>query len=204
MNIEVYHAPEYENDSMAILLRNFHISNEKFNDLLMKNDYLKLKVEKFKNKDISTNGFESFSYKPSLRNVHEKSYLPGTIYTAKVEDTQEILYDEMIPIIKELVKNGSRRAFVNIADNLYTYYESEHVAYDVSCLCSIHYYGNKVSLYFRASDISEELYVDILTIYEFFIRPVYIDDKVNILLNAATCQNIGGINIVFNELLEIF
>jgi hypothetical protein len=69
--------------------------------------------------------------------------------------------------------SNNRRCFLRIANNFNRYYLSEKNNFDVSCLAAIHYYQNKPRIIFRASDIKNELYTDIITIYNFFIKPVY-------------------------------
>lgn len=197
MNYEMYHLPEFENDHLVVLLKDIIISDEqiaKIND-----PYLNLKLKKFQNKDISISGFKEFSYKGSLKNLSKKKDLAGSIYTHKIQKTQEIQLDEILEKIRLMLKMNSRRAFLNFSNKISESYISESSPLDISCLCSIHYLDNKASIYFRASDILEELFVDIVTIYKFFLQPIYLD-KINIFLVSSTCQNVDMIDFFLNKM----
>ncbi len=88
---------------------------------------------------------------------------------------------------------NSRRAIITMADKLIDYERSITENNDVSCLSSIHYNKNSVSLFFRASDLKNELYIDIVTIFDFFIKPIYsIDVDINFFISS--CQNYSYID----------
>ena len=76
-------------------------------------------------------------------------------------------------------------------------YERYHVSettkpLDVTCLSLIHYLTEGPKLIFRASDIKNELFIDILTINEFFIDPIYNSNFKNYQMSvySSTAQGI--------------
>ena len=185
--------PEFENDSYLFRMRNvkLNINNPKFKNFLkcyINYEYYTLKRNKFAAKDITRNGFEKFEDRPSLRSSIQ--FLHGTIYTYAMERLNGIPYHVAIDNIKDMVKLKSRKCTLRFAEPIFRYHEAEIFRdIDVTCLNLIHYFEDKVTLVFRASDIKNELIVDLLTIYEFFIAPIY-NYEIDIEVYAITAQNI--------------
>ena len=159
-----------------------------------KDSYLKLKQEKFKNRDISKDGFESFIYKPSLRNFETIKDLRASIYTYVVEQRNNgIMYESIIQDIKNaLNKNSKSRKFVlRFCNDITEYIASElFQELDVTCLSFIHYHENEVKLIFRAHDIKEEGLSDFINVYTFFIKPIYGTKPVDVKFYLSTTQNV--------------
>ena len=202
--MKILKSPLYENDSYLLLLENFKISNILLKNIIKNNEYLKIKDFKFSNKDISCIGFEKFqNEKKSLIDLKYKKNLQGSIYTYCMEYKNNISLEKAIRQIKNsLNKKSSRRLIIRILDDFSTYYSSEKDnSIDVSCLAFIQYLKNKVNIVFRASDIKNELFFDIITIYKFFILPVY-KNKIDIEIYATTSQNIIFLKKVLTSVLE--
>lgn len=196
---EIIKQPEFENDSMLISFNSYSIDS--LRNYLINDEYYELKDEKFYLKDIISKGFERFiDKKPSLRNLSD--YLEGTIYTFSCQKKNGMSYERIIKTIIDMLKVGSRRVYLNMSDRLEDYYNSIDKKIDVSCLTGIHYKENRVSLFFRASDIENELIVDIVTIYDHFLKPVYgLKNNIKIELFASTCQNYSYLNKIKNEII---
>lgn len=203
--IKILKAPEFENDSYLIRLENFTINNALMEKLLKSDKYLLLKFNKFKNEDISKSGFEDFKDRLSLRNIESLESLEGSIYTYKVGKENSKTYDQIITDIRyTFIKHpDTRRLMLRVANDFDEYNRSIEEGLDVSCLNLIHYMKNNAKLIFRASDILNELQVDITTIYEFFLRPVY-KKPITIEIFSSTSQNIDSFEKKIEEMKEIF
>lgn len=181
--MQVYKKPEFENDSYMFVI---DLVNDKLAELsLFDLGYYSAKHEAFKTKDISKRRFLPFVDRPSFANFDDVSSLEGTIYTHTCEDKNNMSYERIIYTVKENYRK-SRRCAVNFADTLYNYMR---LFRNTSCLNSIHYYNDNVTLYFRASDIQNELLIDLMLIMEFFIKPV--GEFKTLTVMASTSQNIG-------------
>lgn len=191
--IKILKQPDFENDSYLIRFENFTISDEKLETLLKKDKYLLLKFEKFRSLDISKKGFESFKDRPSLRGIDSLDNLEGSVYTHKVGKENSKTYDQIITDIQyTFIKHPkTRRLMLRVANDFEEYNNSIEGNLDVSCLNLIHYLDNESKLIFRSSDVLNELYVDMITIYEFFLRPVY-KAPISIEVFASTAQNIDN------------
>lgn len=194
MNIEIIKKPKKENDYMLFNIKNFFISKNKIKKICKKNNYIKTKIQAFNNKNINKNLFSDFKKRPSFKNFEKINDLRGTIYTYSCEEKNDMKYERIINKIKKIVKTSSRRGLIRIADTFKDYYESNK---NVSCLNLIHYYKDSMRLVFRASDIKNELYEDLITISNSFILPVY-NKRIDLTIFASTCQNIE----YFNETLK--
>jgi len=164
----VYKQPAFENDSYMFVI---DLENDVFADLdkrYYSDEYRFAKQNAFKNKKISKKAFESFKNRLSFTGFEHISDLSGTIYTHTCEGKNKLDYKHIIKFCSRHHKI-SRRCAVNFADTLYDYLNGN---INTSCLNSIHYYKDNVTLYFRASDIENELLLDLYLINEFFIRPV--------------------------------
>lgn len=92
---------------------------------------------------------------------------------------------------------------LRIANSFSEYKESVGGNIDVSCLNLIHYLQNEVKLIFRSSDIFNELWVDIITIYEFFLKPIY-SSNIDIEIFASTGQNTNKFKETIKEMEKSF
>lgn len=204
--MEILKYPEFEDDSYLIRIKDFSLSAEKLETLLKNDGYLHLKYRKFKEKDISPEGFQIFSEdRPSLKAIKKLKDVEGSIYTHKVGKENRKDYDQILTDIKFtfLKHPETRRLVVRVANSFEEYNTSVEKPLDVSCLNLIHYLKDGVKLVFRSSDIKNELFVDIITIYEFFIRPIY-KNPVNIEIFASTSQNIDYIEKFKNKIGELY
>lgn len=197
-NLIVFKEPEFEDDSFYIRMLDFQISESQIEYLESLSPYLKLKMEKFQNKDITGKGFEEFSEERlSLRELKPDKLLTGTIYTYSVIRQNNLLYENIISKVKEIVSINPRRAALRFASSIREYYDSLYRSVDVTCLNMIYYGESDVKLVFRASDIKDELFTDIITIYNFFIKPIYNEKKITLDIFASTSQNFNN----FKEIL---
>lgn len=188
MYVDVFKRPLVENDSYLIKIIKMDLDDKKISNLLQNDEYLKLKFSKFLYFDTSTKGFEKFD-KPSLKNLERTTKLSGSIYTFTTGERNNLDFDTSIDGVKYLLEKGSRRAVIRFLNPLNEYFISENLkAIDVSCLAYIQYMKDQASIIFRASDIKHELFVDIITLYRFFIKTVY-SEPINIEIFASTAQN---------------
>jgi hypothetical protein len=197
MLVNVFKAPFSENDTFLIKLIKFNLAEEKLNILCSSDEYLDLKIKRFREKNTSTSGFEKFEKKASLSRPLDS--LEGSIYTYTCEIRNNDTYSESIDHIKTLVSKNSRRAILRFLNSGWSYYSSETInkKLNVTCLAYIQYFKDRVSIVFRASDLQEELFVDIITIYEFFIKPIY-NIPINIEIYSTSVQN----HLYFGDLIN--
>ena len=189
-NIKILKYPISENDDMLLHFDDFYLSEDRFNDLLKQDKYLKTKFDKFKTMDVSGVGLEDFSYKPSLSKINSLSKIQRTIYTYAVkEENVPWDYEAVINQVKSALETSSRRIVIRFLNSLPTYLNSE----DVSCLAFIHYiYVNNllnVRIVYRASDIKNELFYDILLIYYYFIKPIT-SKPISLSFYTSSSQNV--------------
>lgn len=200
MQAEIIKSPDYENDDMLIRVSGFSLDNSLLQTIL--NDpYIKLRHDKFLYKDISHIGYENFKDRPSLRNIENTRRLEGSVYTYAVNKRNGVPYEAAIQQIREMFKynENTRRAMLRITNSIDEYHQSEiDKNLDVSCLSLIHYLKDQARLVFRSSDIENELFSDLITIYQFFLKPVY-DKPINISIYASTSQNFGMLQEFINK-----
>jgi len=186
----IYKKPMFEDDSfMFTLNRRDFLTEISLLDL----EYYNAKLNMFAEKNISKYALSDFCMRSSLRNFDEIEDLSGTVYTHTCEGKNKMDYEHILKAVKANYKK-SRRCAINFADTLQDYLSSTK---NTSCLNSIHYYKNNVTLYFRASDIENELLIDLHLIKKFFIDPVC--DYETITVFASTAQNV---NISLNHLIQ--
>lgn len=195
--------PEFEGDSYLISLDDFFLIYSNLEKIINKSEYLKVKSKAFENRSKYVDEFVKFNDRPSLRNFKEGNLLDSTIYTFASEWKNDMSLDVMLDKIKLELVNGSRRLVIRLANSFSDYYNSIYEYKDVSCCTSIHYLRDKVSLTFRASDIKNELYEDIITIYKYFIKPIYLDKPINIEIFCSCAQNIDSLKELENKLNKI-
>lgn len=198
--LEIIKEPFFENDDMLIKIKNFSLNYADLCKILDNDKYIKTKFNKFKDKDIRVKGFDL--NRPSFRHLVDvddllNPPLKGSIYTYSVKDRNGITYEECIEKIQRMliINNKTRKAVIRMANSVSEYELGETYNNDVSCLNLIHYYSgaglNEVKLIFRASDIKNELFADLITIYWFFIKPVF--NISDITIYASTAQYIYNI-----------
>jgi hypothetical protein len=203
--------PEFENDDYLIRLELANIPvGDSAIDELRKIDtglanYYEIKRNAFLNQNTDPQNFLSFvDDRPSLRSLLELQTLNSTIYTVACERENRKKYLELLSDIKThlATKPTTRRCMVRFVNGFDDYFVSEtSSALDVTCLNLIHYLNSGPKLVFRASDIKNELLVDILTIFEFFIKPVYSDYKnLQMSVYCSTAQGISS----WNEFIGLF
>ena len=191
--------PQFENDHLLFSINNFLLCDN-FSELEKHDDYYFLKKTKFLTLDISTDGFDRFRDRPSLRNI-SCSTIENSIYTAAVFKKNNIDYQKVIQLLaaKLAISDNNRRLILRFLDPFDQYMSSN----DVSCLAYIHYlridYALNVEIVYRASDVENELFYDLLLIYYFFVLPVY-NNKVNISFYASSAQNIIGLDKTLERL----
>lgn len=187
--MRIIQTPLYENDSYLFKKMNFYDTN------IMKyiddKTYLGTKMRAFRDKNINKHEFIQYSDRPSLRNIHNAVDMSGSIYTYACEKRNSISYEQQLYMIREMLNNGSRRGVIRIANDVLDYYNSDKMNIDTSCLNLIVYGKNKVDVIFRASDVKNELFEDFISIYAFFILPIY-NHPVDIQYFSVTSQNISS------------
>ena len=189
MLVDVFKRPLAENDSYLIKLIKMDLDDRKLSNLIRHDEYLSLKFTKFLHMDTSKDGFERFNDRPSLRNLDKIIRLDGSIYTFTVNERNYMEYSTALEGIKWMLEKSSRRATLRFLNSFDEYFISENLkTMDVSCLAYIQYMKDQASIIFRASDIKHELLVDIITLYLFFIKPIY-SEPINIEIFASTAQN---------------
>lgn len=186
----IYKAPKHEDDSYYARFNSFFLHDEVIDEIAAKDPYLALKIDKFTNLDSSRDGFEQFTYKPSLRNLYNLADMGGSIYTVTAEDENEGWMDLILEDIKYLMIHHPTRAVLRLVKSVQDYrYSSQHSGLDVPCLNLIYYSPKCVKMVFRASDVKEELLYDVILVYKFFIKPFFNDLLVKLDLFASTTQN---------------
>jgi len=202
--INICKEPVFLDDSYLITIKDFEINGEKLQEILKEDEYTCMKMNKFTYKDTSTHFLNSLlDDRPSLRNIKKIKSLDGSIYTRTVEiRNDEMNYLIIIDKIKTMLEmyKGSRRVLLRFSNSIKEYYNSEVTNdIDVSCLSFIQYLQNNVKIVFRASDVKNELFTDIVTIYSFFIRPIY-KREVDIEIYSSTTQNYEFFNKTIDDL----
>ncbi len=192
MEIEAVYVPMFENDMFLLKIPQFSLNNEDFEKLKFADEYLYVKSRAFSDQNIKKETFGHFKDRPSFRNFEKLNKLEGTIYTYAVEDRNGIGYNQAIYLIKNMMKinPSTKRCVLRIANSFPDYYLSEISGKDVSCLSIVHYKRDSVCLMFRASDVANELFIDLITIYEFFIKPVT-ELPIDIEIFSSSGQNIN-------------
>lgn len=198
MNCITIKKPYFEDDSYYFIIP----GNDKFGIKIMDLDlvYLAAKMKAFGRQDVNKENFMSFKNRPSLRNIDNVPFLMGSIYTSSCESKNGCTYDNMLKAIKK-EKDLSRRCVINMANKFVDYMNPN---LDTSCLNIIHYTEKKVTLFFRASDVDNELLTDLITIKRFFINPVYKDQvPPEIHVISSTAQNYKHFNKVLGAIQTI-
>lgn len=185
--------PEYENDDALINFFYFKVDNKKLTELLKKDPYFALKYKKFSEQDTSFKGFEKFRNRPSMKGFNSESIIISTIYTNSAMFENYMPYKDLLKSIKLKLRKDNRRVILRFLNSYTKYYGDK----DVSCLAYLQYfysdYGLELKIVYRASDIKNEFFYDVVLIYEFFVRPI-ISEPIKISFYTTTAQNIIELN----------
>lgn len=205
--------PDFENDDYLIKISSKNLSNiDHVVTTLYRNDrtlaaYYDVKRQAFENRDTRPENFTSFvDDRPSLRSLMELTELDSTIYTVAAGKQNNTVYDALIIGVKEHLRfrPNTRRCLVRFTHDFSTYAASELLAsQDITCLSFIHYSPEGPRLVFRASDVTNELVPDILTINEYFLKPVYGDKEYQISIYSSSAQNTSGWSDTVSLLQEL-
>lgn len=213
MIIFLYKTPLCENDDFLIRFDDFLLEN--LEQHIQQDEYTKFKSEQFMNCDKGVEKWKPLGFEKnrlSLRNLGVLKDMSSSIYTVtcSIRNCKEdeitdykYCYDECIKVITKSLKDnpGSRRVFLRMANSIYEYSRSEYdSSIDATCITGIHYLENGFKLTFRANDIKNELIPDILTIYKYFIVPVYGLRKLRMSIYASTSQNVSSFNDVISKI----
>jgi hypothetical protein len=179
----VYKQPKFENDSYMFVI---NLQTDALTSLEDKYSarYVDAKYKSFREKNISKEPFADFIDRPSLKDFDNLKDLEGSIYTYTCQSKNKLDYNHIIKFCKKF-HNTSRRCAINFADTLHDYLDQTK---NTSCLNSIHFYKDNVTVYFRASDIKNELLLDLCMIIDFFVTPV--GDFKTLTVMCSTAQNI--------------
>jgi thymidylate synthase len=199
-SVQIVKAPEYEGDDFLLKLQGLHLAPLDFWHLECDDQYLVAKLKAFELKDIDKRRFEVFKdNRPSMRAYDDMEELSGSVYTYTVGESNTNSYECMMSTIKSHLEHRptTRRCVVRVLQDYFEYFYSEGFPWiDVSCLSLIHYVmdGDKLSvrLVFRASDVKNELFTDIVSIYKYFVLPIAGDNAVDMTIYASTAQNVGS------------
>lgn len=197
-NIIIKH-PQYENDSTLFTIDLNNVTIEKLDDLVKEDLYYATKRRAFLFKNTDKDQFEPFANRPAFRNFKNTIAFTGSVYTKTCEiRNNDILYEDILQQVSELIKLRSRRAiirFTNPFDELYISEVDPSLTEDISCISTIHYVllddnTLDVKFNFRASDCKNELYYDIITLYEYFVMPIYRCKDLNgyLIKNINPCE----------------
>lgn len=178
----IHKRPYFENDSMMFVIEKTDKLNNTFD--LFTQAYYETKRKMFANQIIDKTLLEPYVDRASLRDILRQEDVSGSIYTYTCQEKNRLDYAHIIKTCK-VRHRLNRKCAINFADTLYDY---TSVHKNTSCLNSIHFCDDNVTLYFRASDVTNELNVDLLLIKEFFIDPV--GEFKTITVMASTAQNI--------------
>lgn len=186
----IYKKPAFEDDSymFVIDLENDELSDVPFEDV----GYFDEKHKAFTDKNICKLPFLKFANRPSFASLDYSEDISGTIYTSTCERKNRLDLDHIIKLCR-LNHVKSRRCAINFADTLADYADNTK---NTSCLNSIHFHKDNVTVYFRASDIENELLIDLHLIYDFFIKPVGKFKTLTVMSSTAQRVNTNLINLI--------
>lgn len=186
----VHKKPMFENDSYMFVI---NTQTDKLQEIsLFDLEYYNAKRNMFMFQFIQKHHLSEFCFRPSLRDFDNIKDLSGTIYTHTCAEKNGLDYSSILHQTSKMYKK-SRRCAINFADRFVDYMDDSK---NTSCLNSIHFYNYNVTLYFRASDIKNELLIDLHLIKEFFIDKV--GEFKTITVMASTSQNIDYFETLIN------
>lgn len=179
--MKIYRTPWHENDG-------YYFAIEPFDSLAppLESDYYWQKRHMFLERLSDKKYMENFLDRSSFTGHQRWKDIEGSVYTLSAIHKNGMTISGMAEEIRER-KNKSRRCVIRLADPFCDYMDDD---INTSCLNIIHFFDKKVTLFFRASDMRYELLIDLHLIKEFFIDPVFIEEKYTIEVIASTAQNI--------------
>lgn len=180
--MKLFKTPEFENDSYMIQLSaSDELADVPSEDL----EYFEAKLKAFHDRSIDKHQFKKFKdSRGSFASYDDATNMAGTVYTYTCEPKNRTSYEFMLAYSRRH-RHTSRRCAINFADTFIDYINPRK---NTSCLNSIHYHMDNVTIYFRASDVKHELLIDLKLIKQFFIDPV--GEFKTITVIASTSQNI--------------
>lgn len=207
-DVVIVKRPEFEGDDYLFSITGNTLPTGEFTTLECKVDtrYLHTKRAAFELKNTTPSVFDAYvNDRPSLRSLNKFEELDATIYTIACERANGKNYEECIDDVKSILASSTstRRGVLRFANPVSEYAESVVAPRDVTCLSMIHYLEDHCKLIFRASDVKNEIIIDLLTINEFFVAPVYNEKTYRIVVYASTAQGIEHFDKMTNELSRI-
>jgi hypothetical protein len=204
-DVVIVKRPEYEGDDYLLNFNGHSLPTGDEVRLESSSDtaYLHTKRNAFAQKDVNPSVFLNYvDDRPSLRFLCELDQLDATIYTVACERANGANYDSCISDVRKILDTSptSRRAVLRFANPICEYTESTIIGRDVTCLSMIHYLEDHCKLIFRASDVKNEIIVDLLTINEFFLAPVYNNREYKVVVYASTAQGTDCFNQMTTKL----
>lgn len=191
--MKIIKEPDFENDSFYFIIE----PEDELVDIRQTSQYYKDKSKMFTYGITAKSFLEHYKHKrKSLYNLDNVEFLDSTNYVYAFYKKNNIkqfslvnftLPPGIVSIMKKQMKIG-RRCYINFANNLCDYLLTP--GKDVSCLLGIHYMEHDVKLIFRASDMADELLIDLSLINKFFIKPIYGDSKISTHVFSSTAQSI--------------
>jgi hypothetical protein len=200
--MQILKAPEFENDDYLFRIDVDCIPvGQKAIDIFRQESpslasYYETKRKAFRAKNVDPSVFADFEEdRPSLNSLSKLKILDSTIYTVASERQNGYSYLDLLDRIRQHISlhPSTRRCMVRLA-NSYAEYSSSEIdsQIDVTCLNLVHYIGDTPRLIFRASDVKNELFVDLLTIHEFFIQPVYEGKAKQLSVYSSSAQGVSS------------
>ena len=204
-DIAIVKAPEHEGDDYLFRFRGDKLPVGDDLDLL-DFGYLQTKRNAFRTKDINPTHFLPYvESRPSLRSLCELDALDATIYTVACEKANGVNWERCITVVRDMLFDApsTRRAVLRFANSVEEYAQSVKGPKDVTCLSMIHFLDNHCKLVFRASDVTNELIPDLLTINEFFLAPIYGEKSYDVTVYSSTAQGTVLFEDTIDELSRI-
>lgn len=151
-------------------------------------DYAVAKDKMFKTMDTRPNLLREFDgLIPSCKNIDDKRILDRTNYRVALRNMGKDVYRK----IHELKEKESRRLVITFANSIDEYHESEtDKSYndDISCLSQIMIHDGRVTVIYRASDMTNDFFVDFYTILKYVIQSDLFMNEFDLLWVSNTCQ----------------
>lgn len=176
--------PKFEDDSYYFVLN----SGDELADVVV-DGYLQAKRQAWLECDPGKSTMGIYLDRPSF-GADRAPDIRGSVYTKSIEDKNDGMHYKRVMELCRHLKSANRRCVVRLADSFGDYQDFNRVAVSTSCLNIMHFYKDRVTLFFRASDIRNELLYDLHLIREFFIDNVFnVKEYFEIHVIASTAQN---------------
>lgn len=112
-------------------------------------------------------------------------------------------YEKTIEEVKSALsfRPDTKRMIVRFTNPVTEYLEGIRTEkMDTSCLALIHYFKDHCRLIFRSSNIDMELIPDLLTINEFFLKPIYQDHLFELSMYTSCASGVSSFTQVIERL----